>query len=234
MKTKDKPESKIPTTQTNTNKKKLTPPEGSEKKLNISLLRKNEFAMILLGALLLTLIIFFFFFKSSDSKTELVDKSGSSTSAADFEKRIEALEQAVKIQGKPGVAGIDKNETEISGINPLEERVARLEVAFSVKFDSLIERMGKIEKSLSQVNANKTAPAVIVPKPVAKLSSTPVTPVKTALKKEKAAPLFHTVLKGETLYSISKKYNTSVATLRKLNNLSSTASIYPGNNILIR
>jgi LysM repeat protein len=50
----------------------------------------------------------------------------------------------------------------------------------------------------------------------------------------KPATRYHTVRKGETLYSISKKYNTSVNALRKLNHLSANDKIYPGTNILVR
>ena len=54
------------------------------------------------------------------------------------------------------------------------------------------------------------------------------------LKKEKKESIFHTVQKGETLFSISKKYNTSVEALKKLNNLPANAAIFPGNNILVK
>ncbi len=93
--------------------------------------------------------------------------------------------------------------------------------------------MGKIETSISQLKAR---PVAVIPSKAlpSKVKPRPVAPVKKAIKKEKKASVFHAVQKGETLYSISKKYNTSVAALRKLNNLSSTAKIYPGNNILIR
>ncbi|MBC2705866.1 MAG: LysM peptidoglycan-binding domain-containing protein [Desulfobacula sp.] len=54
------------------------------------------------------------------------------------------------------------------------------------------------------------------------------------MKKTKSASVFHTVQKGETLYSISKKYNTSIASLLKLNNLSANAKIYPGSKMIVR
>lgn len=47
--------------------------------------------------------------------------------------------------------------------------------------------------------------------------STRVVNVKT----EQSAGLSHRVIKGDTLYSLSKRYNTSVDTIKKLNNLSS-------------
>lgn len=90
--------------------------------------------------------------------------------------------------------------------------------------------MKKIEKNISLLK-NKQA-ATMTPKTKSKPKSS--ISVKKAVKKEKKATMFHTVQKGETLYYISKKYNTTIAVLRKLNNLSTTAKIYPGDNILIR
>ena len=234
MRTKGKPESKIPTTKTNTNRKRSPKVQAGEKKIDTALLKKNEFALIIFGALILTVIIFFLFFRSSGPKPGPVNKIalGTSTSIAELDKRIKKIEQALQLRGKQGQSPLNKTVKNVSGADRLEERVTRLETAFLVKFDSLSERMGKIENSISQL---KNMPATAVrPKPVAKPAASVKKAVKKAVKKEKKTPLFHTVQKGETLYSISKKYHTSVAALRKLNNLSAKAKIYPGNNILVR
>jgi LysM repeat protein len=63
----------------------------------------------------------------------------------------------------------------------------------------------------------------------------------SAAKTKPAAPkpsasngkLSHTVQKGETLAKISKKYGVSVKELRKLNNLSESQGIHPGQKLLI-
>jgi LysM repeat protein len=109
--------------------------------------------------------------------------------------------------------------------------VARLETAFSVKMDSMVERIGKIEKNISQLAAKSEISSEVHD---AKPGPAAPAPEKKTLKKEKKDPIFHTVQKGETLFSISRKYNTSVETLRKINNLSNDAAIFPGNNILVR
>jgi len=226
MKTKGEPESKIPTTKTNTNKRRQPEVQNTGGKLNASLLKKNEFALIVLGALLLTIIIFFLFFRSSDSKIVPVQKNVSSTSFSDIEKRIEQIEQKLQIQKDSVQSSNDKKSTGVSALDPVEERLTRLETAFLVKFNSLIERMGIIENNISRLK--KTPVPKATPKPKVSI------PVKKAVKKEKKTAIFHTVLKGETLYSISKKYKTTIAVLQKLNNLSANAKIYPGDNILIR
>ncbi|MCP3873695.1 MAG: LysM peptidoglycan-binding domain-containing protein [Desulfobacteraceae bacterium] len=227
MKLKGKPESKIPTTKTNTNKRKVPAGTNAEKKIEYSIIKKNEFALILFGALMLTVIIFFLFFRSSGTKIESnIKKSTASTSFAELETRIEKIEQILQIQDK---SLNPDGKSKIQGIDPVKERVTRLETAFSVKFDSLIERMGKLERNISQI---KKRPVVAkASKPAVKKA---VIPVKKSITKEKKSSMFHTVQKGETIYSISKKYNTSIKTLQKLNNFTKSTKIYPGNNILIR
>ena len=225
MKLKGKPESKISATKTNIHKKRTSEVRDGDKKFGASLLNKNEFTLILLGALLLTIIIFFLFFRSSDSKVEPVKKSVSTTSFTDLEKRIEKIEQALELKEKFSGSAKGNAEKAMPGIDPIKERVARLETAFSSKFDSLTVRMDKIEKNISLFK-NKPAATAETPK-----SSIPI---KKAMKKTKSASVFHTVQKGETLYSISKKYNTSIASLLKLNNLSANAKIYPGSKMIVR
>jgi LysM repeat protein len=233
MKFKSRSGPKIPTTQKNTNKKKEVDIAATPKpENNMSLIKKNEFALILLGALILTMVVFFVFFKSSDSSKaiDLKNTTGQSSSV-NLEERIQILEK--KIDALSNTPGMDKNE-EGGKAELLAQRVSRLEAAFAVKFDSVIERMAGIEKTLAQLKANsaKLAATPVVQKKVAKTppKKTSTVAAKSAAKKG----VFHTVQKKETLYSISKKYNTTVAALRKLNNLSQNATIYPGDNILVK
>jgi LysM repeat protein len=216
--------SKIFTKKTNINKKKSSQNQDSVKKPDTSLLKKNEFALILLGALLLTIIIFFFFFRTSDSDPTTVKQNISNTSLVDFEKRMQNIEKILQIKegSKEGSIKIKQNITQDHHIN---DRLSRLETAFSVKFDSLIDRMGEIEKNISLLKNKPAVTKSVQSKP--KISI----PVKKAVKKKS---IFHTVQKKETLYSISKKYNTSITALRKLNKLSKNATIYPGDNIIVR
>jgi len=244
MKPKDKPGSKISippsnTNRANTNQKNYsTDPESMN--LGTSLLKKNEFTLIIAGALVVTVIVFFVFFKSSGPKTkDLSDVSSTDTAGVSFmelEKRIgdiESVLETLRAQG-PGTLGA----TTPAEMGPLQQKVQRLETSASVRFDSLIERMGKVEKQIRSLNQKlRTQPATV--KAPAAVKSPQKTPSKKIVKKstktpvEKAA-IFHTIQKGETLWSIAKKYKTSVANLRKLNNMSSDATIYPGTNILVR
>lgn len=243
MKKRKPVESKIPTTKTNTNRKKAASnSDDSENTMAFSILKKNEFALILFGALLLTLIIFFVFFQKPDKdnaqnntpttqgqplKTEnlttenLTDAASvPSASFNDLERRIKKLEQAL----------IDAQvETVTNNNDPIRERVNRLETAFDVKFTTLIERMDSLEKKIANIKV-PAKPVASTKKVSPKSTSTSKPPAKTTSK----APMFHTVKKGETLYSIGRKYKISVAALQKLNGLKADSKIYPGMNLLIR
>ena len=64
MDLKDTPESEISTARIDSEESKTGQTQGSTKKIEPSHLKKNEFALILFGALLLTAVIFFLFFPS--------------------------------------------------------------------------------------------------------------------------------------------------------------------------
>lgn len=240
MKPKDKPVSKISTTQTNTNQKNYNK-DNESMNSDSSLLKKNEFTLIIAGALVATVIVFFVFFKSSGPENKEVglmsSTGGGSSNLMELEKRmgaIEAVLEKISIQG----AGGDAATGTPAELPHLQQKVQRLETSVSVKFDSLIERMGKMEKQIRVLGLKpRTSPAKI--KSAVPAKSSQKTASKKIVKKstvvtEKKAAMFHTVKKGETLWSISQKYKTSVATLRKLNKMSPTATIYPGTNLLIR
>ncbi|MCP4022802.1 MAG: LysM peptidoglycan-binding domain-containing protein, partial [Desulfobacteraceae bacterium] len=241
MKQRPRTVSKIPTKKENTNKKRQE--DGKETKtIDTSLLKKNDLTMILVGAGVITLLIFVIFFFSSGSKKDSTAAVPSgSILVTKLEKRLTQLEDQLMVEdAKTPDGGKTLLETaqaskKTSDFEPVKQRVERLETAFSVKFDSISDRLDKIEQSISVLRRSsivtvKTAPAkkkVVTKTPVKK-------PVQKTVKKKVDKSMFHTVLKKETLYSISKKYNTTVAQLRKLNKLTEKSKIFPGDTLLIR
>jgi LysM repeat protein len=238
MKQKDKPVSKISTTQTNTNQKNYNK-DSESMNSNSSLLKKNEFTLIIAGALVATVIVFFVFFKSSGPGSNEVPgvSSTGGGSLMELEKRIGTIEAVLEKISTQGPRGGDAAPGTPAELPHLQQQVQRLETSVSVKFDSLIERMGKMEKQVRVLRLKPSVPAVktkAVTKKSAQKTVSQKTIKKSTVATEKKAAMFHTVQKGETLWSISQKYKTSVANLRKLNKMSSTATIYPGTNLLIR
>ncbi len=60
--------------------------------------------------------------------------------------------------------------------------------------------------------------------------------VMTASKiiSEKSKPVYYTVQKGDTLYSIGRKFKTPVLKLKKINNMSADSTIYVGKKIMVQ
>ena len=244
MSKKPAPESKIPTTGINTNQKRKKSPE-KDLDSGASLLKKNEFLMIIGAAFAITVLAFFFFFKSpsGDKQPDTPAALQSNGATTDLENRISSLEVSLAKL----ISSSDQEASKIisKAVGDLDDRVTRLETAVNLKLDALIGRMGKLE---ARLNRQKAAISAITEKKAApvtrKTVSEPVTKapekvaVKTAKTKKTKTPQktsqLHTVQKGETLYSISRKYNTSVGALRKLNNLAPEDKIFPGNHLLVR
>jgi LysM repeat protein len=117
-------------------------------------------------------------------------------------------------------------------LEQLEKRLAEYEQHKEVKelktkFDegkaALEEQLKKIEdKYAKKPEKIETAKAPPQGKPVSNKIPNSVTKGQ-----------YHTVSRGETLYSISRKYNVSVTELRSLNNLKQTQNLQAGQKLLI-
>lgn len=235
MKPTDTPMSKISTTLTSANQKK-NPKESGPMGLSISLIRKNEFALILGGALVVTLLVFFLFFRSSDSKIQDKDRAAAIGSLAELDTRIQAIEAALERIQKEGETSIDQKTALEAALNPLHQTVSRIENTHTVKFDSLTERMGKLEQQILKPDKKpetpvaKASPAAAPPKAVSTPEKKPA--AKPSVQQDKKT--FHTVEKGETLWGIAQKYQTSVDALRKLNKMSADAELHFGAKIQVK
>nr|WP_321395870.1 LysM peptidoglycan-binding domain-containing protein [uncultured Desulfobacter sp.] len=215
-----------------------------------SLLKKNEFTMILIAALVVTALVFFFFFTGSSThesnKSGSVSTKGQAPVAPGFEDRISALE--ISLAKIASASGQNETQSASRALSDLDERVTRVESAVNLKLDTLIERVNTLEGRLSKLAVAAQTPApkpVVKPKPEIKkvdVQATPPVPEKKVQVVKKKVQTstpnktsqFHTVQKGETLWSISQKYKTNVAAIRRLNNLTPEDKIYVGTNLLVK
>lgn len=233
MKPTAKPQSKIPTTGKNTNQKKKVASQDPMD-MDTSLLKKNEFTLIIAGALVVTVVVFFVFFWDSGKDTGPPVISGNGKAQVDtaMEKRLAELEVTVaRLSASQGTAdGGESNDAK----GEFDQRLDRLETAMTLKMDALIGRLAKAEKRISELKQAASRPAPVVTKAPASKPAEKAPVTKKPVQQPKKASMFHTVKKGETLWSISQKYKTTVPAIRKLNNLSPEDKIYPGTNILVR
>lgn len=233
---KDKAEPRVPNTGIYRNNENTG---NAQQTIDTSILKKNEFILILLGALLLTIIIFFLFFRSPDPKPGSSKSAGNTTSLAEIEERLGKIELAYQsqIENLKSLLESKNNGAQnsaVKGETQLEKRVARVEAALSLKFDSVTKRIGELEQNIAKITPEKAMQPIN--KSIPETTKTKTVPDKKDVKKPivKKTVLFHTVTKGETLYGISRKYKISVDKLRELNNFSTDTKIYPGDNILVR
>jgi LysM repeat protein len=91
--------------------------------------------------------------------------------------------------------------------------------------------LGQVLK-IPAAGASTEAPKTEAVKPVS-VPARPVPAIKTILVDEKkATPVYHTVAKKQTLYAISKLHNTTVADIKKWNNLTADA-LSEGTKIIV-
>ena len=242
MKQKTTLESNIYTADRETTQEKKEP-RASTLEQGTSLLKKNEFTMIIIAALVVTILVFFFFFRGpstqQSSEPEAVSVKVEDHIAPGFENRISALEIALaKIASS---SGQNENQAASRAVSNLDERISRIETAVNLKLDILIERVEKLEGRLSKMAAVASTPSPkknVESQPILKKPAPdPEKKARVAEKKgdkPKKTNQFQAVQKGETQWSISQKYKTSVEAIRKLNNLAPEDKIHPGSNLLVR
>lgn len=103
-------------------------------------------------------------------------------------------------------------------LEQLENKILQLEAQFTETKES-VTTLGSHVKTLEERIDTFTK----------KIEKTPVP--KQAISQEKKE--YHNVVRGDTLYSISKKYGLSVEEIRRLNNLNKNQSIQPGQKLMV-
>ncbi len=206
----------------------------------MSIFKRSEMSLILLGAGLVTLIVYFVFFRpSSDAPITMPVEN---TAMASLERKIASLDQQIKSMGTPSENSAGAAAARPPSLDAYQARVERVEAALSVKFDILTKRIGNLEtklasiekslKSMPAASSSQASATVSAAKPSSEGQSSD-TGSKTA-EQSNTGVKYHTVEKGDTLFGISRMYNTSISTLRQLNNMSSSSRIYPGDTLIVR
>ncbi|MCD4741913.1 MAG: LysM peptidoglycan-binding domain-containing protein [Desulfobacteraceae bacterium] len=208
-------------------------------------LKKYEIIIMLLGAGIISVLIFFVFLKpSEESNLFKTNKNNEQVTVKDFQNQIDRLANMVEkvasndnkdiVQTGNGKKALKENSTN-SGLAGYEKRLERIEASLSIKYETLASRIKRLERSIDKlsrkVDSDKISSASVVKRSSTKTSKKQETKKNITPKKES---IFHTVTKGDTLYSLSKLYGTSVAELEKMNHLPKDANIYPGDNLLVK
>lgn len=133
------------------------------------------------------------------------------------------------------LASIDKRIRNLENIENrlIKERLARLEMQFK-EFQEFMVEMDKGQESpakqVSLPTQKKEKLSESRPSATARQAAKPPEKKKTS---SVTKARYHLVKKGETLYSISKKYGVAVDELLRLNKLKKGQAIYPNQKLLV-
>jgi LysM repeat protein len=142
----------------------------------------------------------------------------SSQQLAQLEERIQTLEDRLD-----KYEAIDEKVTRIweqaKSFETFKDRFERSEASTSLRMDHLTMSLESMQKQLS-----KSHPPVAA---TAKTATPKTAPLTTP------QPQYHVVQPGDTLYSISKKYNLEVDQLLQLNHMKPDSVIQPGQKLIV-
>ncbi|MCB2145843.1 MAG: LysM peptidoglycan-binding domain-containing protein [Deltaproteobacteria bacterium] len=169
---------------------------------------------VVAGVVLLVLLLF----SNINESTDLARISA-------LEQKIEQLEQRLE-----KVDGVDEKVTRIweqaKSFETFKTRFDRSEASMSLRMDHLAMSLDALQKktdeTLKKVGSLEKVPAA----PVAPATPSPV-------KKAAVTVKTHTVVAGDTLFSISRRYNLSVEKLRSINKLTEKTVIHVGQTLTV-
>ncbi len=178
-----------------------------------------------LGAVLLVIMIVTLVFFVSGAR------NASNTARIDqLELRIQNIEKRVST--------VLEADEKVSSIWEQAKTFEKFKERFNRSEASILLRMDHLATSLD-INRKMLEKNKIAPKKKEQTLSKP--PLKKSAKKTRKRPIsgtsktiFHKIVKGETLYSISLRYEVGINDLRRINNLKKGAVIKPGQKLKIQ
>jgi LysM repeat protein len=185
---------------------------------------RNTSVWIVLGVAVLGLILILMLPR--------VQPSGGEEQLLALETRIEALEQQLA-----KFDSVDDNVSRIweqaKSFEQFKERFERTDASTSLRMDHLATSLSAVQNRLEKLEKSRTTAAAAAKSkpPVNKdVSGAPKTSPTT-----KSAPqdAYHTVTKGDTLYSVGRKYGLKVDELLKINHLPADTVIKPGQRLRV-
>ncbi len=148
-------------------------------------------------------------------------EAASGPQMAALEARLTQLEEKLN-----NYEAIDEKVTQIwqqaKSFEKFKDRFDRSEASTSLRMDHLTMSLEALQKQLSA----KQTPAV--PPPAA------AQPVENKTAAAAVENQYHQVQAGDTLYSISKKYDLTVEELLKMNQMTPGSVIVPGQKLMVR
>lgn len=168
--------------------------------------RRGGSFIIWIPVVVILLVLVYFFLPMGQGSRE-------QTQLKALEDRLDQVEKRMlKLEGLgERVVNLEKI---LKDKGTLEKQLARLEA-------SLARRMDQVDKELIQMRKKVAAGGS------KNVSTQPVAP-------QTKATTYHIVKKGDTLYSIGRRYGLSIDHLRKINKLDKNSVIYTGQKLAVK
>lgn len=196
----------------------------NEDKQMKSFFKRNDFPFFLLGGFVLILLIFILFKLPETAEKKGLDESLKGDGAKELKQALDDIRKEIVEIRYNISSGLSSKEDISMLLNELEQRFDQKFVLIENKVDDL---KSVIEKNNLKKQTNTISGKITDKKPLFEKKSVSIKDSETVKK------FYHTVKKGDTLYSISRKYGVEVAEIKKLNNMKNN-SIQPGGKLLIK
>lgn len=187
---------------------------GKMRNLSSKFLNKNEIAFIIVGAGIF--IAIFFFIISVTKRHQIVNE----TDLQSVNERLQIIEERLTAiqtaEDKPFTL-----EAESKELDNLTKHYEEMENTLTEELHRLTQKINEIERSI-QIFQSTNTPTPADPNP-------PIVQADSGSNPQ----TFHTVRPGDTLYSISKRYDITLDDLYRINQFSPGEKIYPGQKLSI-
>jgi LysM repeat protein len=186
---------------------------------------RNSSVWIVLGVAVLGLIIILVLPR--------VQPSSGEEQIMALQTRIEALEQQMA-----KFDSVDDNVSRIweqaKSFEQFKERFERTDASTSLRMDHLATSLSAVQKRLEKLEKSLAAIATAA-KPQPPAGNAASGGPEAASTAPQLAPkiTYHTVVKGDTLFSVGRKYGLKVDTLLKINHLPTDTIIKPGQRLRV-
>lgn len=179
-------------------------------------LGRTETPFVLMGiGLVLVIVVFYTIYPRETAQDVLLDADAISDRLQQIEEKIGTMEAALE-----GLGVLQQD------MEPMKKAILRLDstdASILTEMDSMSEQLASLQKEVNEIQ--KTASAETKPS----VASTRGETEETA-----SQAVYHEVQKGDTLYSIGRRYGVSVEAIRRLNSLSEQDAIHPGEKLKVK
>jgi LysM repeat protein len=177
---------------------------------------RSETPFFIMGAGLVVLVVIFFV---------IAPKGGNQ----DVLRQVDLLSERIqKAEEKLGnmealLKGAAQAESRTAAVDKSLPKFDSADASASLKMDRMADELSLMQKDINALKSQKIAAREI-----------PTASKNTGKAQSAPQAVYHEVQSGETLYRISRQYNISVDSLRRLNGLSEQAAIHPGQKLKVK